>query len=182
MTGARSAAPAARLSTSEIAIATWGVAGVLLLLGQAIRRLAPYALEPIRAGSLTATGAAIYAAWVAIAAYTEGYRAFQKRWCPRVVARAVYVARHPRPSHVLLAPAFCMAFFHATRRARALAWGTTAMIVCFILILRRTPQPWRGIVDGGVVVGLGWGVAAIVYFFARGLRGDPMPVSAELPE
>ena len=182
MTIATSGSNTARRTPGEIAIASWGVFGVLLLLGQALRRLAPYALEPIRAGSLTTPEAALYAGWVAVAAYTEGYSAFQKRWCPRVVARAFHLARHPRRTHVLLAPVFCMALFHASRRARLLAWATTALIVCFILILRRTPQPWRGIVDGGVVVGLGWGVAAILYFFVRGLGGRAMPVSAELPE
>lgn len=162
--------------------ATWGVAGVVLLLGQAIYRLTPMALQPIVERQLGMAEAGVYAAWVVFSLYFEGYRAFQQRFSPRVVARALALMREPVPLRIVLAPAFCMALFHATRRGLALAWGTLVMVLCFIMILRHVPQPWRGIVDGGVVLALLWGQLAIVVYFVRGLSGLPMPVSAELPE
>jgi hypothetical protein len=162
--------------------AIWGVLGVVALLCQAIYRLTPRAIEPIQRGLLDGWETAIYVAWVVFSLYFEGYRAFQLRFSPRVVARALHLIEQPTPLHVALAPAFCMAFFHASRRARILAWATTIMVVFFIVALRGVPQPWRGIVDGGVVLALAWGAAAIVIYFVRGLSGASMPVSAELPE
>lgn len=161
--------------------AVWGILGVLALLGRALWRLTPIAVEPLRSGQMSGLQAAIYAAWVVFNAYFEGYRAFQLRFSPRVVQRALHLADNPRRAHVLLAPIFCMGFFHATRKTRALAWGTALMVIGFITLLRYVPQPWRGIVDGGVVVALLWGSLAIVYYFVRGLLGHSVPGSAELP-
>jgi hypothetical protein len=74
-----------------------------------------------------------------------------------------------------------MGFFHANRRTKAIAWGTTAMIVFFVVVLRYVPQPWRGIVDGGVVLPLAWGAVAVVALYVRGLAGADIG-SAELPD
>jgi hypothetical protein len=164
-----------------VAVGAWGVLGVAALLGRAAARLSVFAIEPIRTHSLTITQATLYAAWAAVGLYFEGYRAFQKRFCPRVVARALYLGEHRHPLYVAIAPLFCMGFFHANRRTKALAWGTTTMIVCFIVILRHVPQPWRGIVDGGVVPPLLWGAAALIVLYARGLSGAVVG-SAELPD
>jgi hypothetical protein len=163
-------------------IATWGVLGVVALLLRAVWRLAPLAVEPLRDGSLGASHVVVYAAWIAFSIWAEGIRGFQKRFSPRVVARAMHLARNPHPVHALLAPLYCMALFHATRRGLAMAWGVLAMVAGLVLTVTWVPQPWRGIIDGGVVVGLVWGAAAMAWFFARGLAGHPMSVSSELPE
>jgi hypothetical protein len=151
-------------------------------LGQAIWRLTPLALEPLRGGRLERSQAALYVGWVLAAAYTEGYRAFQRGFSPRVVARAVYLARRPKPLRVLLAPAFCLSLFHANRRGLARAWGILITMIALVVIVHRTPQPWQGIVDGGVVVGLVWGQIAILYFLARALAGYPISVRLDVPE
>ncbi len=170
------------LSPAGALIAAWGVFGVLLLLTQAIVRLGSLALEAWHQ-PWTPIQAAVALGWVVFNAYGEGYRAFQKRFSPRVVARALYLAEHPKAAYVALAPLFCMAFFHASRRAQIIAWSTTTMVVTLIVIMRRIPQPWRGIVDLGVVVALIWGAGAIVYFFlgALALQRRP-PATAALPE
>jgi hypothetical protein len=162
--------------------AAWGVLGVLALLGQAIWRLTPMALEPILDRTLSTSQTALYVGWVGFSLYFEGYRAFQRRFSPRVVARVLHLMREPQPLRVALAPAFCMAFFHASRRTLVVAWATLVMVLGFVLTLRYVPQPWRGIVDGGVVLALAWGAVAILVYFVRGLAGAVMPVSAELPE
>ena len=157
-------------------IATWGVVCVLALVGQALWRLTPLALEPWRDGSLTPLQQALYLGWVAVMAYSEGYRGFQKKFSPRVVARAFYLGRHPTPLRVLLALPFCMSFFHSTRRQKIVRYTFVTLIALLVVAVRRLPQPWRGIVDGGVVVGLAWGAVAILVFYVRGLRGEPSPV------
>lgn len=169
-------------SPRNVLIATWGVLGVVLLLSQAVVRLTPLALEPIFDRSLGPASAAAYVAWAAFSLYFEGYRAFQLRFCPRVVARAFHLAAHPRALHVALAPAFCMGFFHANRRTKILAWGTTTMVVCFVVLMRTAPQPFRGIVDGGVVLALIYGTIALLVLFARGFSNPASLASPELPE
>lgn len=169
-----------RWTASQLAVVAWSVGGVLLLLAQALWRLTPIALQPLRDG-MTGLQWSVYFGWILVNGYAEGYRAFQLRFSPRVVARALHVARHPRPLHVALAPLFCMSFFHATSRGRAAAWGVTLGVVAAILVIRLLPQPWRGILDAGVVVGLGWGAAALIVSAVRGLRGLPLHVDAQLP-
>ena len=115
-------------------------------------------------------------------AYAEGYKGFHLGFAPRVVVRARYLANNPRPLHVLLAPLFCMGYIYATRKRQILSFALTTMIICFVLIARSMPQPWRGILDAGVVVGLGLGVLSIAYFLIIS-SNDParLTVSAEVP-
>ena len=130
---------------------------------------------------LTTTQWAVLVGWVGFSLYAEGYRAFQKRFSPRVVARAFHLGRHPRPLHVALAPFYCMSLLHASRRGLTVAWTMTLSIIGVIILVRSLSQPWRGIIDAGVVLALFWGVAAILWFFARGLTGRPPTVSPDLP-
>jgi hypothetical protein len=168
------------LSRTQILIALWGAGGVTALFCRAIWRMTPFAFEPFEIG-LSGGQAALYAGWVIFSLYTEGYRAFHQRFSPRVVARALHLAQNPRFTHVLFAPAYCMSLFHATRRAQIISWLTVVMVVCFIVILRHTPQPWRGIVDGGVVAALVSGALSMVYFLMRGLGGRKIAVDSDLP-
>ena len=115
-------------------------------------------------------------------AYAEGYKGFHLGFAPRVVSRASYLSKNPRISHTLLAPLFCIGYFHTTRKRQLLSIGLTIMIICFILIARQLPQPWRGILDAGVVVGLGIGISSIGYFLYRSnFDASYSDVPAELP-
>ena len=169
------------LSPRVVVIAVWGVAGVLALLGQALIRLTPLAIEPLEKQMLSSWQLVLYVLWAVANAYAEGYRGFQKAFSPRVVARALHLGRNPRPLHVLFAPAFCMALFHAKRKNLLLSWGLTVFIVLAVILTRQLPQPWRGIVDVGVVVGLVWGAISIVVIFVRALTGRHEPTTDSLP-
>jgi hypothetical protein len=153
---------------------------VAFLLLQALVRLFPHAHDALVAPLSPAQWLALLM-WVAFSAYAEGYRAFQLRWAPRVVARAIYLGQKPRALHVALAPAFCMSLFHATRRRLVISWLTVGLIAGAVVLVRRLPQPWRGIIDAGVVVGLAWGLLALLLQYARALRGEPPVTSADLP-
>jgi hypothetical protein len=162
--------------------AAWGVIGVLLLLSQAIARLTPRALEAVLGpAGLSPFEWVVLGAWTVVSAHGEGYRAFHLRFSPRVVARALHLSKGPALLHAILAPFFCMSLFHATRRGKLVAWGISIMVACFILLLRMTPQPWRGIVDAGVVVALSMGVASILFHTGRALSGHPPTVPTQLP-
>lgn len=164
----------------RVAVLLWGVLGVVALCAQAIVRLAPRALEPILDGSLGALEWSLLGGWVLVNAYAEGYRGFQKAFAPRVVARALHLSKDPRPLRVLLAPLFCMALFAATRKRLIVSWVLLVTIALLVLGMQFVPQPWRGIVDGGVVVGLGWGVAALIGHLLYALAGGSVSVPAEV--
>ena len=158
----------------------WGVGGVVVLLSTAVARLFPLALE-LFGFDLGIAHIVAYGAGLVCMGWSEGYRGFQKAFSPRVVARAFVLARNPRLPWVLLAPAFCMGFFHATRKRVVVAWTLTSAIVGLVLLVRGVPQPWRGVIDLGVVAGLAWGLVALLGFFFLGLSGRRMPVDADLP-
>ena len=119
--------------------------------------------------------------WVAFNAYSEGYRGFHRNFSPRVIARAQHLHAHPRALHVALAPLYCMGLVHATRRRLITSWSLTLGIVAIVVAVRQLAQPWRGIVDAGVVVGLAIGVLSILFYVGRASAGIAMPVSADVP-
>ena len=168
--------PSHRVSAASV----WGVVGFSLLLTQAIIRLAPIALEPIRLGKLSLWHWGLYAMSILFMAYSEGYKAFQLQVAPRVSARAVALSDSQIGWHKVLAPLFCMALFHSTRKRLITSWIVYAGIVVLIVLVRQTPQPYRGILDAGVVVGLSWGIVAIWIEFIRVAKGK-IPVDPELP-
>lgn len=165
----------------EKLIATWGIAWVSWLLGRAIWRLTPLAAEPWIEGTMSTGQQGIYVGWLVLNAYLEGYRGFQLRFSPRVVSRAVYLGKHRRPLWVVLALPFCLSLFHSTRRQTLVSWGFIAALVVVIWWVRSLPQPWRGIIDGGVVLGLIWGLGVIWWLFARYLAGAEVPPPNDLP-
>lgn len=159
----------------------WGVGGILLLLGFAVLRLGAVALEAL-ALPLDPVHWALLLLWTPYMIWAEGYKGFFRGFAPRVVARARHLAAHPRPLHVLLAPLYCMGYIHATRKRRLLSMALTTMIVCFVLLVRMLPQPWRGIIDVGVVAGLVVGMLSIVWYLHR-LRKNPdaLTVPTDVP-
>jgi len=158
----------------------WGVGGVVILLGRSIYSLAPMALRPLETGMQWWHWLAYVLCAIGMA-YSEGYKGFQKAFSPRVVLRGMHLARHPSPLHVLLAPLFCMGLFHATRKRLIVSWSITAGVVSLICLVRLVDQPWRGIIDVGVVIGLSWGTIAILVFAVRAMRGKPPLGAADLP-
>lgn len=174
---AGSPSPAPRFSLA----AFWGVAGFLLILVQAIYRLGLLALEPIEQGQMHTWTWGLYALSIGFNGYAEGYRGFQLAAAPRIVARAMHLARHPRPLHVALAPLFCAGLFHATRRRLIATWILYLGIVAIVIVVRQLDQPWRGIIDVGVVIGLTWGAISILIYYVRALAGRPPQVSPEVP-
>jgi len=160
----------------------WGVGGILLLLLFAVVRLGRIALE-LQFYTLEVWQLAFGVAWLGYMVWAEGYKGFHLAFAPRVVVRANYLAQHPRPLHVLLAPIFCMGYIHATTKRRLMSIGLTSMIVCFVLLVRLLPQPWRGLIDAGVVGGLVFGMASIVFYLTQLWQGGAarLPVPADVP-
>jgi hypothetical protein len=55
------------------------------------------------------------------------------------------------------------------------------LITAAIAFVRSLPYPWRGIVDGGVVAGLAYGLVSLAVTFVRALSGDVPNVELDLP-
>ena len=167
-------------SVAGMAGALWGVAGFSLIMLDAINRLAGHALEAF-VEPLSLLQWLSLLVIVAVMAYTEGYRGFQKSFSPRTAARAYYLYRRPDMLGVVFAPIFCMGSFRATRAPLLFAWVGTALIVSFVIALHATPQPWRGLVDTGVVVGLSWGLVSFWVSVWRVFGHAGLGVSPEVP-
>ena len=161
--------------------AFWGLAGVALLLGSAIYRLTPLAIDAF-AYDWSWYHWLSCALMILFMAYAEGYRAFQQGFSPRVAARARYLRDHPNALHALLAPLFCMAYFHALKRRQIVSISVTAGIIVLVILVRLLPQPWRGIIDGSVVVGLAWGLVSLIVFGFQAFTQEQFNYSSEVPE
>jgi len=157
----------------------WGIGGILLLLVFAIVRL-------------SGTAAAAFAFefkwyhWLLLVVnlflmmYYEGYKGFQLAFSPRAVARARHLQTSGTLIHIILAPVFCMAYYAAPRRRVIATWILTTAIVILILLFQQLPQPIRGILDVGVVIGLSWGVIATVLFSIKSLTDPKWHWDAEI--
>ena len=160
--------------------ALWGITGFALLLGSAIFRLSSPAqaafLHPFR-----------WYHWVGLLltilfmVYLEGYRGFQKGHSPRMAARAKYLAHHPQLFHVLLAPFFCLGYFYTSSRRQISAITLTLGIIMLVLLVRLLDQPWRGIIDVGVVLGLSWGLVSLLLFCVQVFTSATFDHSPEVP-
>lgn len=170
----------ARREGLRLGVALWGVGGIVALLIQALLRLSPRAAEAFSM-ELGPAHWLLLAIWIPFMAYAEGYRGFQQRFSPRAVKRAWHLARHPSPGLVVVAPLFAMGLVHSTRRRKIASWALLLGIVGLILMIRLLAQPWRGLIDAGVVVGLSWGMGSLLWYAGQALMGREPEVDPELP-
>ena len=158
----------------------WGVLGVNLFIGSAIFRLSARVNEAFMHFELSTAQWVGAVLWLIFMLRSEGYKGFQKKFSPRVAARTRYLANNPTILRMILAPFFCMGFFHATRKRMITSWALTTMIVCLVLIVSQLDQPLRGIVDLGVVGGLAWGLISLWIFTAQALLRKNFNIDPEV--
>ena len=148
-------------------IVLWGLLGIFALVGRALWRLSEIALDGILNYPLQTWQWSVLIVWIIVNAYSEGYKGFQKKFSPRTVARAWHLADNPTFIRVLLAPLYTMGFFHADRKTKITAYVVVLLVTVLVIVVSALPQPWRGIIDAGVVIGLGWGLLSILFIFAK---------------
>ena len=152
---------------------TWGIIGISALLLNAIYRLSRRTCEALEM-DLGIIHWVVLVLFALFMMHSEGYKGFQKKFSPRTAERIAYLRDHPTWLRVLLAPVFCMGFFHANRKTRLTVTIITTLIILIVVIVSYCPQPWRGIIDLGVVLGLSWGLISFWIFTARKLaKKDP---------
>ncbi len=160
--------------------AIWGIGGISLLFGSALFRLYPHARE-LWDLPMEWVHWALLAANLFLFGYVKGYKVLHLRFSPRVAARVLYLKNNSTLPRVLFAPFFCMGYFHATRKRKIVSYCFTVLIVGLIILVRRLEQPWRGIIDAGVVLALGWGLVSIWFFAGKAFFGRGADVSPEAP-
>eukprot|EP00930_Biecheleria_cincta_P080660 TRINITY_DN69040_c0_g1_i1.p1 TRINITY_DN69040_c0_g1~~TRINITY_DN69040_c0_g1_i1.p1 ORF type:complete len:176 (-),score=21.64 TRINITY_DN69040_c0_g1_i1:49-576(-) len=156
------------------AASAWAILGVLAFLFNGVRRVIPVALQPFSQG-LSPLGWVAYGLTALFFAYAEGYRGFQLRFSPLVVRRAMLLDRQQPLLRQVLAPAYAMAFFHASRRRKVTSYGLILGIMAVVAVVKRLPYPYRAILDAGVCVGLSWGMCATALIYVAALRSGRAP-------
>ena len=159
--------------------ALWGISGILLLLITAVYRLTPIAIDTF-SYNLQWHHSLILLLTVLFMAYFEGYKGFQLRFSPRVAARAKYLSENPRIDLAILAPFFCMAYFHAPLKRKIASASLTISIILMIIAVKKITQPWKGIIDAGVVIGLIWGILSIAFYSYQAFTKDDFDYPPEI--
>ena len=166
----------------RILLASWGLLGIFVLVGRALWRLSLIAIDGIMNHPIAHWQWAVLFAWIVINAYSEGYKGFQKKFSPRTVARAWYLADNPTPLRVILGPFFTMGFFDANRKTKITAYVVVLLVTLLVMIVSSLSQPWRGIIDAGVVAGLLWGLASILIIFLKTLTSGYQDLDPCMPK
>mmetsp|Transcript_38259 Transcript_38259/g.81665 ORF Transcript_38259/g.81665 Transcript_38259/m.81665 type:complete len:279 (+) Transcript_38259:218-1054(+) len=175
------------LTTGKVLASLWGASGVVYILAKAIKRVLPIALEPFIKGEgvpLTQFQLAAYLITCVWFAYVEGYKGFQLKFSPLVVSRSFTLGFSSPIHHLLLAPLYSMALFHATKKRMIVSWSVSIGVAAVVAAVKRLPYPWRNIVDAGVVIGLTWGTVSILggYIISLVTGIAPIDVDPALPE
>lgn len=152
----------------------WGLGGILLLLGSAIYRLTPKALAAFET-PLTPSSWLFLAFCVLFMGFYEGYKGFQQRFSPRSAARILFLSQKPSWIRLLFAPFFIMGYFHAVKKTQLTAIFLTIGMIILVILVRFCPQPWRGFIDCGVVLGLFWGMLSLLYYTLKGFSQKQYP-------
>ena len=166
----------------------WGVAGAVTLLSFAVGRMAGHmplkrspAHTPVNTNWESGT-TLVGGVWTLFMGYSEGYKGFQKGYSPRVAARALYLRDKCTWPRLILAPLFCLGFINSTRRRRITIAVLLVVISLIVIFFKHIPQPWRGVLDLGVVVGLSWGLIATLVFLVKFWIAKEVPFDPEVVE
>lgn len=162
----------------------WGIVGVLIILLFAIVRMSFRVIDMLNYSLnfwhwLSLILFAIYMV------YAEGYKGFHLNFAPRVIVRArVFLDNSSLPNalYLIIAPLLCMGYIYSTRKRKLISYLLTSGIIILVLLVRLLPQPWRGIIDVGVSLGLLLGACSIVYYWIESTKNNwRSPVLADFP-
>jgi hypothetical protein len=142
-------------------VAGWGVGGAAALLAWAAVRLGARGADAIR-GGLEPAQWLVFVALAVVFLYGEGVLALDRRWAPKVLARARRVSLGDRRALQVLAPLHAMGLVGGPAATAMRSWAGVVAVVGAVLLVRALPDPWRGMIDVAVALALAWGAAALL--------------------
>jgi hypothetical protein len=157
----------------------WAILGFSCLIGSAVVRLLQRVME-VQWDDLTLFQWIFVSVFWVFMMFSEGYGGFQKKLAPRFAARAWFLSKHPTMVRIVFAPFFCVGYFQASHRRVLSSFALTGMIVVLVLMVSMLDQPWRGLVDLGVISGLVYGTISLAVYWTGVLLLGWKPVDAEL--
>ena len=163
---------------APLPVALWGVLGVIAFISSSCYRIGLRLVE-LPQYELGPEHWCVGLLWLAFMLYAEGYRGFFKQFAPRVVQRGFSMPKVWWA--MLLAPVVCMGYICSTPKRKKVSFGVTFAIICVVMVVRQFPQPWRGIVNVGVIAGLLVGVVALCWHLVRALMGKLPGVPDDYP-
>jgi hypothetical protein len=172
----------------NIIASLWAAGGVVMILGKSIKRILPIALEPFGPNASAPLSNFQLSSYVAMClwfAYVEGYKGFQLKFSPLVVARAqtLQPLNGTPIHHILFGPFYAMGLFHATKKRKIVSWSVSLGVGLIVAAVKRLAYPWRNIIDAGVIVGLSWGSLSImIQWIKAALLGQKLAMDPALPE
>lgn len=174
---------------SQLLPSFWATFGTISIIVNSLRKLVPIALQPFQKSNLlsqpmTPLQTSIYAITILIFAYSEGYKGFQCKFSPLVVSRSLTLSNSQQSRiHKILGPFYAMGFLHATPKRKFKTWIMSVGVAGLVVAVKLLEYPWRSILDGGVVVGLGWGCVSMAVCWVNVLLlGKEVYVDPELPK
>ena len=143
-------------------ILIYSIGGVIAIFSSAIFRLYPHVRE-VFSFELTTINWIVLIAYLAVMIIGKGFFALHRGFVPRVMNRAELLAENGKLIDRLLAPLYCMGFFKAPKKRLIISYAMLLLIITFIVSASKISQPWRGIIDLGVVVGLSIGILSLLF-------------------
>ena len=162
--------------------AVWGVAGVIILFSPPSSVWFGPQQTLLMLSSIGITGSSWCWSWLSwftwkatVPSKRDFHRGLQQE---RVISgRTIHLC-----THYLRRSSAWPIFMHRKEESSVSGSSVTAGIIVLVLLMRFLPQPWRGIIDAGVVMGLSWGLVALLVFSIQALTLDTFDHSPDVPE
>ena len=118
----------------------------------------------------------------------EGIDAFGKKLSPMIIGRSYTLSTSSPLHHIVFAPFYSAGYFHSSTKRKLTIWIVTMAIAGMVALTKKLSPLNRGIVDAGVVAGLGVGALCVMIGWIRiTMRGGRNAIGwdeskLELPE
>ena len=139
----------------------YSIGGVIAIFSSAIYRLYPHVQESI-SYEFSILNWIVLVLYLIVMIVGKGYFALHRGFVPRVINRSELLVENGNLLDRLFAPLYCMGFFKAPKKRLIISYSMLLLIITFIASASKISQPWRGIIDLGVVIGLSLGILSLV--------------------
>lgn len=152
-------------------ILIYSIGGVIAIFSSAIYRLYPHVHESF-SYEFSISNWIVLSVYLIVMIVGKGYFALHRGFVPRVINRSEQLIENGKLIDRLLAPLYCMGFFKAPKKRMLISYVMILLIVSFIVSASKISQPWRGIIDIGVIIGLSLGILSLLFLGIKKLISE----------